>query len=87
MAQTKMICPFSQKACVECSFYRGRHYFLCHCRQYRGYLGEKNKDGSKASPHPEPPFAHSQLPEFAELVETAKKVAKENRWEGLIAGG
>jgi hypothetical protein len=33
-----MICPFSEKACKECGAYRGRHYFLCYCEKYRGYV-------------------------------------------------
>jgi len=40
MAKTKMICPFSRNLCVECGHYRGRHYYLCFCKTYRGYLGE-----------------------------------------------
>lgn len=39
MAKTSMICPFSNKLCVECELYRGRHYFLCFSKKYRGYLG------------------------------------------------
>ena len=35
-----MVCPFSGKLCEECPLYRGRHYFLCFCQQYRGYLSE-----------------------------------------------
>ena len=34
----RMICPFSGRLCEECSLYRGRHYFLCFCEKYRGYL-------------------------------------------------
>lgn len=40
MAKTRMICPFSNRLCEECPLYRGRHYFLCFCEKYRGYLGE-----------------------------------------------
>jgi hypothetical protein len=39
MAKTGMLCPFSGKLCVDCSLYRGRHYFMCYCSSYRGYLG------------------------------------------------
>ncbi len=39
MAKADMICPFSRKMCKECEIYRGKHYFLCYCRSYRGYLG------------------------------------------------
>lgn len=38
MAKIGMICPFSGRLCEECSLYRGRHYFLCYCMKYRGYL-------------------------------------------------
>jgi len=40
MAKTRMICPFSGELCKECPVYRGRHYFLCFCEKYRGYLSE-----------------------------------------------
>jgi hypothetical protein len=39
MAKTKMLCPFSKELCRECAQYRGRHYYLCFCTKYRGYLG------------------------------------------------
>ncbi len=54
MAKTSMVCPFSQKLCVECETYRGRHYFLCYVEKYRGYIKKSKKDNSKAafnSPH------------------------------------
>jgi hypothetical protein len=35
-----MRCPFSSRLCEECALYRGRHYYLCFCEKYRGYLGE-----------------------------------------------
>lgn len=38
MAKAEMICPFSGKLCKECAIYRGRHYFLCFNKNYRGYL-------------------------------------------------
>ena len=40
MAKTKMICPFSDNLCNECAYYRGRHYYLCFCKQYGGYIEE-----------------------------------------------
>jgi hypothetical protein len=39
MAKKKMLCPFSGELCRECPQYRGRHYYLCYCKEYRGYLG------------------------------------------------
>lgn len=38
-----MLCPFSKKACRECPLYKGRHYYLCYCSKYRGYLGSESK--------------------------------------------
>ena len=38
MAKTEMICPFSGKLCKECAIYRGRHYYLCFSKKYRGHL-------------------------------------------------
>ena len=43
MAKTKMRCPFNDKLCVECQLYRGRHYYLCACPDYRGYIKLKEK--------------------------------------------
>jgi hypothetical protein len=34
MAKLKIVCPFSEGLCVECSQYRGRHYYMCF---YKGY--------------------------------------------------
>jgi hypothetical protein len=39
VAKERMICPFSKRLCEECALYRGRHYYLCFCQEYRGYLG------------------------------------------------
>ena len=38
MAKEDMICPFSGKLCRECAIYRGRHYYLCFNKKYRGYI-------------------------------------------------
>jgi len=50
MAKEKMICPFSGKPCVECAEYRGRHYFLCYAKRYRGRLGEFLPEDGKELP-------------------------------------
>lgn len=47
MAKTNMLCPFSQRLCSECPLYRGRHYYLSLCQQYRGYIG-KSKGNTKS---------------------------------------
>lgn len=46
MAKIKMICPYSHRLCSECATFRGRHYYLCFCKQYKGYLGDKKDEGS-----------------------------------------
>ena len=48
MAKEKMLCPFSGELCRECPQFRGRHYYLCFCTKYRGYLGKaENKEKKK----------------------------------------
>ncbi len=44
MAKTEMLCPFTNELCDECAIYRGRHYYLSFCKQYRGYIGESKKN-------------------------------------------
>lgn len=44
MAKARMICPFSSTICKDCPVYRGRHYLLCFCQKYRGYLPEAIKN-------------------------------------------
>jgi hypothetical protein len=43
MAKTPMKCPFNGKLCIECNLYRGRHYYLCNCKNYRGYIPHKEQ--------------------------------------------
>jgi YHS domain-containing protein len=38
VAKEDMICPFSGELCRECPVYRGRHYYLCFSKKYRGLL-------------------------------------------------
>ena len=47
MAKTDMLCPFTHRLCKECALYRGRHYYLCFCKEYRGYIGE-SKENAKS---------------------------------------
>ena len=42
MSRTPMICPFSRELCRQCTAYRGRHYYLCFRKEYRGYLGKES---------------------------------------------
>jgi hypothetical protein len=53
VAKEEMICPFSHRICAECALYRGRHYYLCFCREYRGYLGAAG-DVAKSALQPAP---------------------------------
>lgn len=55
MAKKDMLCPFTGKLCGECALYRGRHYYLCFSKKYRGHLersggvsGESNPATSEA---------------------------------------
>jgi hypothetical protein len=53
MAKISMVCPFSRRLCDECPLYRGRHYYLCFCEKYRGYIGqpgERAKSGVAQKP-------------------------------------
>ncbi|OPX97652.1 MAG: hypothetical protein A4E58_01302 [Syntrophorhabdus sp. PtaB.Bin006] len=36
MAKVHMTCPFSKGPCVECSVFRGRHYYFCFLKGRRG---------------------------------------------------
>jgi hypothetical protein len=49
MAKTKMLCPFTNKLCRECAQYRGRHYYLCYCSKYRGYLEDSEERAERES--------------------------------------
>lgn len=44
VAKTAMLCPFSNKLCKECAYYRGRHYYLCFSKEYRGHIGEPGEE-------------------------------------------
>ena len=52
MTKTPMRCPFNDKICPECSLYRGRYYYLCTCKQYRGYIKPDNLDSVYSSRQP-----------------------------------
>jgi hypothetical protein len=53
MAKTNMLCPFNHKLCEECPLYRGRHYYLCFCQKYRGYIGGSEQSAkSGVNGHP-----------------------------------
>jgi len=61
MAKTKMLCPFSSEICKDCPVYRGRHYYLCFCEKYRGYLKESSGGTKITTP---PAFGASSKNEF-----------------------
>jgi hypothetical protein len=81
MAKTPMRCPFNDKLCSECTLYRGRHYYLCNCEHYRGYIKPNNKiikDGKLES---------VGLEKIKKLVEPWSDVSdkvKENNFEPKI---
>ena len=82
MAKTKMLCPFSKELCRECPQYRGRHYYLCYCTKYRGYLGDRvNESGkktgnSRVDPKFETPPLLPQSPKWLVLNEFAERKGK-----------
>lgn len=51
MAKQKMRCVFSEQLCRECPMFRGRHYYLCFSRTYRGYLGAESVCGELSDRH------------------------------------
>jgi len=49
MAKDKVKCPFSNKLCIECALYRGRHMNLCYVHDYHGYMGvAKRRETAKS---------------------------------------
>ncbi len=52
MAKEDILCPFTQRLCTECVLYRGRHYYLGSCSQYRGNLGKPGKSAKKGTDRP-----------------------------------
>jgi len=51
MAKTDMVCPFSHRLCDECPLYRGRHYYLCFCEKYRGYIDQSKGNAKPGTNH------------------------------------
>jgi len=51
IAKIDMLCPFTQRLCDECALYRGRHYYLSFCKQYRGYIGESKENTKSGTIH------------------------------------
>jgi len=47
MAKIDVICPFSNGLCKDCAYYRGRHYYLCFSKEYRGYLGRPRRNSKQ----------------------------------------
>ena len=50
MAKEDMLCPFSGKLCRECALYRGRHYYLCFSKKYRGHLEKPGEATGVSNP-------------------------------------
>jgi len=61
VAKTRVICPFSGRLCMECPLYRGRHYLLCFCEKYRGYLDGSGDTTERAA---SPPWGLSSTRRF-----------------------
>jgi hypothetical protein len=64
-----MLCPFSNRLCEECALYRGRHYYLCFCQKYRGYLGSSG-EGNKGESLPVPGTRSSGEFEIPSIIRT-----------------
>jgi hypothetical protein len=64
MAKEDMICPFSGKLCRECPIYRGRHYYLCFSKRYRGHLEKLEGEIGKGNPgtHEAGPARQFEMP-------------------------
>jgi hypothetical protein len=62
MAKEKMLCPFSGKLCKECPLYRGRHYYLCFNKSYRGHLENAEEDTVSEKDPAEPVWAPHKMP-------------------------
>ncbi len=77
MAKVDMTCPFSHKLCQECPHYRGRHYFLCFCEEYRGYVASTKGIAKTGIVQQRDLFANKELPRFEELDELAKTWEKD----------
>jgi hypothetical protein len=61
MAKEKMLCPFSGKLCQECPLYRGRHYYLCFSKSYRGHLENAGETAEESNPA-EPVWEPAEMP-------------------------
>jgi hypothetical protein len=61
MAKEKMLCPFSGKLCKECPLYRGRHYYLCFNKSYRGHL-ENAEDAASENDPAQPVWEPEEMP-------------------------
>jgi hypothetical protein len=61
MAKEKMLCPFSGKLCKECPLYRGRHYYLCFNKSYRGHLEDTGEAAAENKPL-EPVWEPAEMP-------------------------
>jgi len=45
-----MMCPFTGKLCRECALYRGRHYYLCFSKKYRGHIEQSGEATGVSNP-------------------------------------
>jgi hypothetical protein len=73
MAKEQMLCPFNGQLCRECALYRGRHYFLCFNKKYRGHLEmpDKGTNSTAAESDPvEPVWAPAEMPSAVDPFQT-----------------
>jgi len=61
MAKEDMLCPFTGKLCRECPIYRGRHYYLCFSKKYRGHLEKPGGDRRGTNP------GNSEIPPIPQI--------------------
>ncbi len=64
MSKEDMLCPFSGELCRECGLYRGRHYYLCFSKKYRGHLEKPEGATKEINPGTSEvkPYRHFEVP-------------------------
>jgi hypothetical protein len=45
MAKISMTCPFSNKTCIECAIFRGKHHYLTISRQHHASTNQQKDHG------------------------------------------
>jgi hypothetical protein len=82
MGKISMMCPFSNKVCMECVVYRGRHFYLCSGKGDRGYKRDMSQYSSI-----ELRKAHGKEDKvFKKLMDTPSRQRMISNVEDLIEG-